>query len=74
MLLGTRIVRMSVIAALAVGLQSQHAGAQLFWDWGGGDEVGDSGREIVYASTRTSNRAILSSALATGGFISSSAR
>jgi hypothetical protein len=30
-----------------VGLQSTPASAQLFWDWGGGNEVGASGREIV---------------------------
>jgi lipoprotein-anchoring transpeptidase ErfK/SrfK len=30
-----------------VSLQSTPASAQLFWDWGGGNEVGASGREIV---------------------------
>jgi lipoprotein-anchoring transpeptidase ErfK/SrfK len=29
------------------GLQAAPASAQLFWDWGGGTEVGASGREIV---------------------------
>lgn len=52
MLFGIRIVHMSLIAALAVGLQSHRAGAQLFWDWGGGDQVGASGREIVRFNPR----------------------
>jgi lipoprotein-anchoring transpeptidase ErfK/SrfK len=34
-------------AALATFLWAQPASAQLFWDWGGGSVVGDSGREIV---------------------------
>ena len=29
------------------GFAAAPASAQLFWDWGGGDVVGDSGREIV---------------------------
>ncbi len=32
---------------LLTGLQAQPAAAQLFWDWGGGHVVGDSGREVV---------------------------
>ena len=36
------------IGALVVASPSaSQASAQLFWDWGGGDVVGDSGREIV---------------------------
>jgi lipoprotein-anchoring transpeptidase ErfK/SrfK len=31
-------------------LQPTAASAQLFWDWGGGNEVGASGREIVHFS------------------------
>lgn len=46
-----RIVRQAAIAAgvlLGVcGLQAAPASAQLFWDWGGGNTVGGSGREVV---------------------------
>lgn len=32
---------------LCAALMAGPASAQLFWDWGGGDVVGDSGREVV---------------------------
>ncbi|KAB2920293.1 MAG: L,D-transpeptidase [Hyphomicrobiaceae bacterium] len=32
---------------MLVGLPANSASAQLFWDWGGGSVVGDSGRETV---------------------------
>jgi lipoprotein-anchoring transpeptidase ErfK/SrfK len=43
------LVRFSVAGAILglAGLQASPASAQLFWDWGGGHEVGASGREIV---------------------------
>jgi lipoprotein-anchoring transpeptidase ErfK/SrfK len=36
-----------LIGVLAAASQTAPARAQLFWDWGGGNEVGASGREIV---------------------------
>jgi hypothetical protein len=37
-----------LIGALVVAnLSASPVSAQLFWDWGGGDVVGDSGREVV---------------------------
>src|SRR5688572_23994691 len=45
-----RARNLAVAAATAlaiVGLPQPQASAQLLWDWGGGTEVGDSGREIV---------------------------
>jgi lipoprotein-anchoring transpeptidase ErfK/SrfK len=36
--------------ALLASLWSQPASAQLFWDWGGGNVVGDSGRQVVHFS------------------------
>jgi lipoprotein-anchoring transpeptidase ErfK/SrfK len=50
MLIG-RKVRQAAIAAgvltAVCGLQAAPASAQLFWDWGGGNDVGGSGREVV---------------------------
>ena len=37
----------TVIAACAALLPAPALAQQLFWDWGGGDAVGASGREIV---------------------------
>jgi lipoprotein-anchoring transpeptidase ErfK/SrfK len=49
-----RLRELSGICALAAGLAAASvlfhpapAAAQLFWDWGGGNVVGDSGREVV---------------------------
>jgi lipoprotein-anchoring transpeptidase ErfK/SrfK len=47
MQLGTRAVQMCFMFALAFVSQAGPASAQLFWDWGGGNEVGASGREMV---------------------------
>jgi hypothetical protein len=49
MIAGRLLGRSPLAAALlaSVGLFSNPASAQLLWDWGGGDVVGDSGREIV---------------------------
>ena len=45
------LVRNVILAAgaamLATSVQATPASAQLFWDWGGGDAVGASGREVV---------------------------
>lgn len=44
-------LRMATVAALScvafLGVQGQPASAQLFWDWGGGEEVGGSGRQVI---------------------------
>ena len=45
--LGPRLVQLCLIGALAAASYPTPAGAQLFWDWGGGNEVGASGREMV---------------------------
>jgi lipoprotein-anchoring transpeptidase ErfK/SrfK len=37
----------AVALVLCVTLGAAPASAQLFWDWGGGSVVGDSGREVV---------------------------
>ena len=42
-----RLLRAVPVAALVTLFQAAPAAAQLFWDWGGGNEVGASGREIV---------------------------
>ena len=46
-----RMLRQTAIAAGVVlafaGLEAAPASAQLFWDWGGGDTVNGSGREVV---------------------------
>jgi lipoprotein-anchoring transpeptidase ErfK/SrfK len=46
-----RTLRQTAIAAGVVlafcGLEAAPASAQLFWDWGGGDTVNGSGREVV---------------------------
>ena len=50
MSMATRLRRLVVTAGAAVGclgLQIAPASAQLFWDWGGGNLVGGSGREVV---------------------------
>jgi lipoprotein-anchoring transpeptidase ErfK/SrfK len=51
-----RVVRRASVAIGAVlaaaGLQAAPASAQLFWDWGGGNMVGGSGREVVRFSPR----------------------
>jgi lipoprotein-anchoring transpeptidase ErfK/SrfK len=38
---------MTTATAVLLGVAAQPASAQLHWDWGGGDEVGATGREIV---------------------------
>ena len=46
----SRMCHAAVVAAtlfLFAGLAAGPASAQLLWDWGGGDVVGDSGREVV---------------------------
>ena len=46
----SRLCHAAVVAAtlfLCAGLAAGPASAQLLWDWGGGDVVGDSGREVV---------------------------
>jgi lipoprotein-anchoring transpeptidase ErfK/SrfK len=49
-----QLLRSGVVAAGALlgwgGLLASPASAQLFWDWGGGSEVGASGREMVRIS------------------------
>ena len=51
-----RLLRQAAIAAAAVvavaGLEAGPASAQLFWDWGGGNMVGGSGREVVRFSPK----------------------
>src|SRR5262245_17857430 len=47
MLLPTSVVRLCLVGILAVLSHTSPPAAQLFWDWGGGNEVGASGREIV---------------------------
>ena len=50
MSMAARLRRLVVAAGAAVGffgLQIAPASAQLFWDWGGGNLVGGSGREVV---------------------------
>src|SRR6476660_7185495 len=47
MQLGPRLIQICFMGALATLSQAAPASAQLFWDWGGGNEVGASGREIV---------------------------
>jgi lipoprotein-anchoring transpeptidase ErfK/SrfK len=45
------VPRRAIVAAVSLVLaaiaQAQPAAAQLFWDWGGGDERDSSGREVV---------------------------
>jgi lipoprotein-anchoring transpeptidase ErfK/SrfK len=43
----SRALSVGIVLALLAGVISTPARAQLFWDWGGGNVVGDSGREIV---------------------------
>ena len=45
--LGPRLMQMCLIGFLAAVSYPAPAGAQLFWDWGGENEVGASGREVV---------------------------
>ena len=40
------------MVALLTCLAAQPASAQLFWDWGGGNVVDDSGREVVRFSPK----------------------
>jgi hypothetical protein len=44
-------LRMVAVAALSLvafmGVQGRPASAQLFWDWGGDDTVGGSGRQVI---------------------------
>ena len=51
-----RLLRQAAIAVGTVvavaGLQAGPASAQLFWDWGGGNMVGGSGREVVRFSPK----------------------
>jgi hypothetical protein len=51
-----RLLRQAAIAVGAVvafaGLGAGPASAQLFWDWGGGNMVGGSGREVVRFSPK----------------------
>jgi lipoprotein-anchoring transpeptidase ErfK/SrfK len=48
-----RSVALALLAALAVaGVQPAPASAQLLWDWGGGNVVGDAGREVIRFSTQ----------------------
>jgi len=47
MLLCTRIVGLCFVGVFAVISCASPAAAQLLWDWGGGNEVDASGREIV---------------------------
>jgi len=42
----------ALMAAFAVLFAPSALAQQLFWDWGGGDAVGASGREIVHFSER----------------------
>jgi lipoprotein-anchoring transpeptidase ErfK/SrfK len=45
--LGIRVIQKYLFGVLVVLSQAAPAGAQLFWDWDGGQVVGASGREIV---------------------------
>ena len=47
MQLGPGLIQMCFMGTLATLSQVAPASAQLFWDWGGGNEVGASGREMV---------------------------
>jgi hypothetical protein len=44
-------LRMAAVAALSLAafmwVQGRPASAQLFWDWGGGDDVDGSGRQVI---------------------------
>ena len=42
----------ATLFALLACAQAEPASAQLFWDWGGGSVVGDSGREVVRFNSR----------------------
>ena len=42
-----RAAMVALALAAVAGFGAAPASAQLFWDWGGGDVVGDSGRETV---------------------------
>jgi lipoprotein-anchoring transpeptidase ErfK/SrfK len=52
MQLGRRLIHTCLVGALAIVPQAVPASAQLFWDWGGREEVGASGREIVRFNAR----------------------
>ena len=45
--LARNVILAAGAAMLATTTQATPASAQLFWDWGGGDTVGASGREVV---------------------------
>jgi len=47
MKLGTRLIHMCLLGALAIAWQASPAAAQLFWDWGGKEDVASSGKEVV---------------------------
>jgi hypothetical protein len=57
---------MCFIGALATLLQAAPASAQLFWDWGGKEDVASSGKEVVRFSTQFQPGHIVVS-FATGG-------
>jgi len=62
MSMATRLRRTAVAAGAMVvcfGLQIAPASAQLFWDWGGGNLVGGSGREVVRFDSRFSKGQII---------------
>jgi hypothetical protein len=43
-----RLAAVAVLSLVAfMGLQGRPASAQLFWDWGGDDEVGGSGKKVI---------------------------
>ena len=50
--LHVRSIMSAVLAALAALFAPPALAQQLFWDWGGGDAVNDSGREIVRFTER----------------------
>ena len=56
MMMIARLLRQAAIAVGAVmavaGLEAGPASAQMFWDWGGGNMVGGSGREVVRFSPK----------------------
>jgi lipoprotein-anchoring transpeptidase ErfK/SrfK len=52
MKLGMRLTQLCLVALIGVAWQASPATAQLFWDWGGKEDVASSGKEVVRFSTQ----------------------
>ncbi|HWB45136.1 MAG TPA: L,D-transpeptidase [Hyphomicrobiaceae bacterium] len=62
MMIGRRLWQAACAVALVAmfaGFQARPASAQLFWDWGGGNETNGSGREVVHFSPKYSKGQII---------------